>query len=112
MRTKTETVTVQLWLNQPSKSFLNGLKEKIELMVYYGVWYAAAAAAAAAAAVINFPRQNELAIEANITALLANRNRYNNNHLAWLHFVSFANDHNYNHHCNIYLDSWIWKQLR
>ena len=94
MRTKTETVTVQLWLNQPSKSFLNGLKEKIELMVYYGVWYAAAAAAAAAA-VINFPRQNELAIEANITALLANRNRYN-----------------YNHHCNIYLDSWIWKQLR
>ena len=58
MRTKTETVTVQLWLNQPSKSFLNGLKEKIELMVYYGVWYAAAA-------VINFPRQNELAIEAN-----------------------------------------------
>ena len=58
MTTKTETVTVQLWLNQPSKSFLNGLKEKIELMVYYGVWYAAAA-------VINFPRQNELAIEAN-----------------------------------------------
>ena len=57
-------------------------------MVYYGVWYAAAA-------VINFPRQNELAIEANITALLANRNRYNNNHLAWLHFVSFANDHNF-----------------
>ena len=62
MSTKTETVTVQLWLNQPSKSFLNGLKEKIELMVYYGVWYAAAAA------VINFPRQNEFAIEANITA--------------------------------------------
>ena len=61
MRTKTETVTVQLWLNQPSKSFLNGLKEKIELMVYYGVWYAAAA-------VINFPRQNEFAIEANVTA--------------------------------------------
>lgn len=61
MSTKTETVTVQLWLNQPSKSFLNGLKEKIELMVYYGVWYAAAA-------VINFPRQNEFAIEANITA--------------------------------------------
>ena len=30
-------------------------------MVYYGVWYAAAA-------VINFPRQNEFAIEANITA--------------------------------------------
>ena len=61
MRTKTETVTVQLWLNQPSKSFLNGLKEKIELMVHYGVWYAAAA-------VINFPRQNEFAIEANVTA--------------------------------------------
>ena len=51
-------------------------------MVYYGVWHAAAA-------VINFPRQNEFAIEANITAGKQEQVDGITIIIIWLGYISF-----------------------